>query len=542
MKNLLHLNIVITPSKKYTAGFIHHFALALVVVGVAVGGTAYLVASQAQTPTSTIVGPGSKCLDDKYDKLVNGNKIQLYSCNKTGAQKWTVNATTTSGTIANGSYCLNVTDSNTTAGTAVDLYRCNGSSGEQWTVNTATGVIVNPHSGKCLDDRYASTANGTQIQIYNCNGTIAQKWTLTATTTSTPTPTPSPTPPAPSPTPTPTPTNTGAYTVSGNLIKNSSSQTVIIHGVDRPSLEWSCSGEQASGSGSGIPASDFATMRNDWNANAVRIPLDQDRWLTGAAQYCSSYKATVEAAVQEAEANKMIVILDLHWSDQGSLSNSASGQQCMPDQNSVTFWQQIATLYKNDPNVWFELYNEPYPPGSSQSAEWNTWQNGGSVTCTALVGGRTATWNAPGMQTLVNTVRATGANNIVLAGGLAFSSVLAGAPTLTGGNVVYAVHPYDNGGSGATNGSWANNFGNQAAKAPVIATEFGDKECGDSAYDSGIMSYFKAHDIGFTGWAWYVGGCSFPSLITNAAGTCVNSMGCTFQAAMKTYSTTPYSD
>jgi hypothetical protein len=198
MKNLLHLNIVITPSKKYTAGFIHHFALALVVVGVAVGGTAYLVASQAQTPTSTIVGPGSKCLDDKYDKLVNGNKIQLYSCNKTGAQKWTVNATTTSGTIANGSYCLNVTDSNTTAGTAVDLYRCNGSSGEQWTVNTATGVIVNPHSGKCLDDRYASTANGTQIQIYNCNGTIAQKWTLTATTTSTPTPTPSPTPPAPS--------------------------------------------------------------------------------------------------------------------------------------------------------------------------------------------------------------------------------------------------------------------------------------------------------------------------------------------------------
>jgi endoglucanase len=329
--------------------------------------------------------------------------------------------------------------------------------------------------------------------------------------------------------------STVSYTVSGNSILNASGQKVLLHGVDRPSLEWSCSGYTVTGQNTGIPSSDFNMMHTSWNANAVRIPLDQDRWLTNAAQYCNTYQATVEAAVNEALATGMIVILDLHWSDQGNLATTASGQQCMPDQNSVTFWQQIATLYKNNPNVWFELYNEPYPPGSTQAAQWNTWQNGGSVTCTSNVGNNTGTWNAPGMQTLINTVRATGATNIVIAGGLSYSSILANVPALTGGNVAYAVHPYINTSDpdGATDGSWTNNFGNQAAKAPVIATEFGDMTCGNATYDNAILNYFHANNMGYTAWAWYVGGCNFPSLITDAAGDCVSTMGCTIQTDMK---------
>jgi endoglucanase len=348
-----------------------------------------------------------------------------------------------------------------------------------------------------------------------------------------------PAPPSPTPVPTATPTPAppvvaAAYTVVGNSIENASGQHVLLHGVDRPSLEWSCTGTSVTGAATGIPASDFTTMHNSWNANAVRISVSQDRWLPGAADYCSTYQATVEAAIKNAEAAGLIVLLDLHWSDQGNLATT-SNQQCMPDKNSVTFWQQAAALYKNDPDVWFELYNEPYPPGSSQSAEWSTWQNGGSVTCSPNGGGASVTFTAAGMQTLVNTVRATGATNVVLAGGLSYSSILANAPTLTGGNVAYAVHPYINTSDpdGATDGSWANNFGNQAAKAPVIATEFGDMTCGNSTYDPAILKYFHANNMGYTAWAWYVGGCSFPSLITNAAGTCVSTMGCTTQADMK---------
>jgi endoglucanase len=321
---------------------------------------------------------------------------------------------------------------------------------------------------------------------------------------------------------TPPATSTTIYTVSGNKILSSSGQQVILHGVDRDSLEWGCTGSTVTGAANDIPASDFVTMKTKWNANAVRVALDQDFWLSDATRYCSSYENNVNTVIQNAEANGLIVILDLHWSDGGNLKDSSPGQQCMADENSLAFWQQVATKYKNDPNVWFEMYNEP------ESIPWSVWLNGGSV----------CGFTAVGMQQMYNTIRATGANNIVLAGGIDYASHLDGITPLTGNNIVYAIHPYANNGDpdAWSDSDWDNRFGDLSSTQPVIATEFGDFQCGNTTYDQAILDYFKAHDIGFTAWAWYVGGCSYPSLITDAAGDCVNTMGCTIQAAMKSYS------
>jgi endoglucanase len=334
------------------------------------------------------------------------------------------------------------------------------------------------------------------------------------------------------------------YTVVGNTIENSSGQPVLVHGVNRPSLESSCTGTSLTGQPTGIPASDFATMHNAWGATAVRLPLDQDFWLSGANRYCSGYQATVQAAVQEIEANHMVAILDLHWSDDGSLADPALEQQCMPSQNSITFWQQVAAQYKSDPNVWFELYNEPHPPGSTMAQQWSTWQNGGSVTCAAAYkNAPMVTFQAPGMQQLVNTVRATGANNIVLVDGLHIPNVgptLVGVPFLSGGNIGYSVHPYDNDQPLSTQqAEWTTNFGPISAQVPVVATEFGDLNCGSPGYDNAILSFFRAHSISYTAWAWDVGGCSYPSLISDAAGDCQNSYGCALQQDIKSYVSTP---
>jgi aryl-phospho-beta-D-glucosidase BglC (GH1 family) len=98
-----------------------------------------------------------------------------------------------------------------------------------------------------------------------------------------------------------------------------------------------------------------------------------------------SYAAFVDQQVQWAEQYHMDIILDLHWSDQGNysvgaacLKNSGNCQQDMADAHSVVFWQQVAAKYKNDPQVIFELYNEPKiggyaPPASAR----DTWLNGG---------------------------------------------------------------------------------------------------------------------------------------------------------------------
>lgn len=332
--------------------------------------------------------------------------------------------------------------------------------------------------------------------------------------------------------------------VIGNTIENASGQPVVVHGVNRPSLEGSCTGDTVTGQATGIPASDFATMHNDWNAAVVRLPLDEEFWLSGAARYCSGYQATVQAAVQEAEANHMVVILDLHWSGQGNLADPAIEQQCMPDQNAITFWQQVAETYKNDPNVWFELYNEPHPPGATTAAQWSIWQNGGSVTCAAAYkGAPEVTFTAAGMQQLADTVRATGAKNIILAGGLLIpgvASTLSGVPLLSGSNIAYTVHPYDNDQSVSSQQTeWDTNFGNISAQVPVVVTEFGDLNCGSPAYESAIFSYFQAHNISYAAWAWTDNSCSFPSLISDAAGDCAVNYGCIVQQNMKSYPAVP---
>jgi endoglucanase len=334
------------------------------------------------------------------------------------------------------------------------------------------------------------------------------------------------------------------YTVKGNQIVNSDGVPVIVHGVNRSSLENSCTGATVTGRETGIPASDFTTIHQTWGATVVRLPVDQDFWLTN----CRGYIATVKRAVREITANHMIAILDLHWwTRKTNLTFATTAEaMCMPDRSSVTFWRQVATTYRSDPDVWFELYNEPNPPGSTSAAQWNTWRFGGMIDCeNDLTDQSMGGFRAIGMQQLVNTIRDADALNIILADGLDKAFTLAGVPTLSGTNIAYAIHPYLNNptvntASGWSISEWDTRFGNLASHVPVVATEFGDFECGDTAYartyDQAILSYFRTHQMSYLAWDWVAEyGCSVPQLIANANGTCRGGMGCLIQQAMLSY-------
>jgi hypothetical protein len=233
----------------------------------------------------------------------------------------------------------------------------------------------------------------------------------------------------------------------------------------------------------------------------------------------------------------MDVILDLHWSDRGTLGscNPFSGmgcQQLMPDANSATFWSEVATRYKDDGRVMFELYNEPHdvPP--------DVWRFGGPT----FEG-----WQAVGMQQLYDTVRGTGAQNLVLIGGLnwAYDLAQAGLPgnRVTGYNIVYTTHPYtDTSGFTRPPSDWGRAFGFLTATDPVVATEFGvlqDSAC-TTAYDQQVIAYLDAHFAGFTAWAWFPGGCQFPAIINDWAGT-PSPTGTVVKAALATYRDPPAS-
>src|ERR1700761_7642056 len=124
--------------------------------------------------TGAITGYGGLCLDDRGASTANFNPVQVYTCNGTDAQKWTVGS---NGALQTLGKCLDVYAAGTANGTTVDLYDCNGTGAQVWQPQS-NGTLVNPASGKCLDDTGWSTTPGTQAQIWSCAGSANQSWKL----------------------------------------------------------------------------------------------------------------------------------------------------------------------------------------------------------------------------------------------------------------------------------------------------------------------------------------------------------------------------
>lgn len=290
------------------------------------------------------------------------------------------------------------------------------------------------------------------------------------------------------------PVQPGGYYIVGNTVYGPDDQPHVFRGVARPSLEWNPAGESLSGG-------DYDLMAS-WGANVVRIALNQGFWLSGSSVHDPSYAAIIDQQIAWAEDAGLDVILDLHWSDRGDFGHTPE-QQRMADANSVTFWTEVATRYGDDPKVLFELYNEPH------DVSWSVWRDGGSSG---------EGWDAVGMQTLYDTVRATGTDNLVIIGGLDWAYDLSGLPgnEIDGYNIMYATHPYDYANKQPEH--WQADWAYLVDDHALIASEFGSFDC-DASYTTALVDFATEHDMSWTAWAWYPGGCEFPALIEDWNGT-----------------------
>jgi chitinase len=129
-------------------------------------------------PPSGATGPiksgyAGKCVDVAAAGTANGTAVQLYDCNGTNAQNWTV---ASDGSLQALGKCMDVTAAGTANGTQVQLYDCNGTAAQKWHKSGST--LVNDGSGRCLDATGPSSANGTRLQIWDCAGGTNQQWTL----------------------------------------------------------------------------------------------------------------------------------------------------------------------------------------------------------------------------------------------------------------------------------------------------------------------------------------------------------------------------
>jgi endoglucanase len=300
--------------------------------------------------------------------------------------------------------------------------------------------------------------------------------------------------------------------VSGGRLVSSDGQDAQLVGVNRSGTEFTCLGGHEVFQGPvGDPA--IAAMKA-WGVEIVRVPLNEDCWLgingIRPAVGGSAYANAITGYVHRLEAHGMDVILDLHWSAPGN--RLATSQQVMADSDhSPLFWHEVATRFRSDDHVMFDLYNEP------NGVSWTCWRDG----CTIPATGGNPPWRAAGMQQLVDTVRATGARNIVLVGGLDHAGDLHDwaemVPHDPTGQIAASWHIYQSAGC-STSSCW------QSATAgahghPVVVTEFGETDCGSTFVDP-FMSWLDGRGISYLAWTWNDWpGCGGPSLLTSYDGT-----------------------
>jgi predicted chitinase len=134
--------------------------------------------ASAADPVGAITGLAGKCVDVAGANSANGTAVQLYDCNGSNAQQWTVAG---DGTLRALGKCLDVVDFGTADGAKVQLWDCAGTSNQKWVVTPAHD-IVNPAANKCLDVTDGNSANGTRLQIWSCTGAANQKWNAPSAT------------------------------------------------------------------------------------------------------------------------------------------------------------------------------------------------------------------------------------------------------------------------------------------------------------------------------------------------------------------------
>ncbi|MFJ3440929.1 PQQ-dependent sugar dehydrogenase [Streptomyces sp. NPDC086081] len=134
----------------------------------------YSLTTSGSDRSGEVKGVNGKCLDIDNAQTADGTKVQLWTCNASTAQQWTLPG---DGTLRALGKCLDISGGATADGTRIQLWTCNGTGAQKWTPQ-ADGTIRNPQSGKCLDASGGTWNDGTPVHLWTCHTGPNQKWTL----------------------------------------------------------------------------------------------------------------------------------------------------------------------------------------------------------------------------------------------------------------------------------------------------------------------------------------------------------------------------
>ena len=187
-----------------------------------------------------------------------------------------------------------------------------------------------------------------------------------------------------------------------------------------------------------------------WGADSVRMQLSQPGAdPMNSERYDAGFVQQYVNAVKAARAIGLNVIVSIQDETQ---SGETATPATLPDAATNRVWEALAPMLNGDNGIIYEMMNEPELPVSTP--DWQQWQ--------------------VAMNNVIQTIRATGATNTLLADGLNYAESLDGVIPLSDplNSVFYATHPYFHKSEDQTMAVWMSRFGAAAATFPVIVGEW----------------------------------------------------------------------
>lgn len=315
---------------------------------------------------------------------------------------------------------------------------------------------------------------------------------------------------------TPTPAGLQPLSVKGNQILAGDAAVHLV-GVNFDGPEYSCrTGNSIFDPGAPGTEESLRALQS-WHVRFVRIPLSEDCWLgingMPAAYSGRNYQSAIDQFVTDLNRGGIYVDLDLHDAAPGTTPSTRDLP--MPDlDHAPAFWSSVATVFRGDQDVLFDLYNEP------TVASWDCWLQGSRAPygppCSAVP------FAVAGMQTLVDAVRRTGSTAPLLLSGLDYANNIAEIPAYLPKDpyhqLVANAHVYGPPGSQpcSTPACFASTYTSildgtaGGPPMPVMVDESGEdyenptRDCSTRLVQP-MYGWFDQHGVGYAAWVWNAG-------------------------------------
>ena len=256
---------------------------------------------------------------------------------------------------------------------------------------------------------------------------------------------------------------TGRLQVSGTKLTDESGNIIQLRGVSTHGISWFPDY---------VNYDAFATLKNDWGANVVRIamyPEEYNGYLSGGDK--AALKQIIDNGVNYATELGMYVIIDWH------VLNYAPSRHT---QEACDFFAEMASKYSGHDNVIYEICNEPV------GADWNSDIK-------------------PYAETVIDTIRKYDDHALILVGTNTWSqdvdSVVGN--TIDDGNVMYVAHFYA--------GTHKENIRNKISTALNAGVPVFISECSicDASGNGGIdyasasewLDFMNSNQLSFIAWS-----------------------------------------